>query len=75
MGKKWFTSGSNTFFMESSGILWNFSKLYEKKKRQKHDQKQIDKTYCRAISAEFPIILKQTQGPKSKLSFRSFFFH
>ena len=46
-----------------------------KKKRQKHDQKQIDKTYCRAISAEFPIILKQTQGPKSKLSFRSFFFH
>ena len=47
----------------------------KKKKRQKHDQKQIDKTYCRAISAEFPIILKQTQGPKSKLSFRSFFFH
>ena len=63
-------------------FLWNrlgfyriFRNYMKKKKRQKHDQKQIDKTYCRAISAEFPIILKQTQGPKSKLSFRSFFFH
>ena len=34
----------------------------------------MDKNYCRAISVELTIILKQTQGPKSKLSFTTIFY-
>lgn len=48
---------------------------YMKKKRDKStNPKLMDKTYCTAISVELTIILKQTQGPKSKLSFTTFFF-
>lgn len=60
------------------GIVWDSMEIfrnYMKKKRDKStNPKLMDKTYCRAISVELTIILKQTQGPKSKLSFTTSFF-
>ena len=66
--------GSNALLWNRLGFYGNFSKLYEKKKGDKStNPKLMDKTYCREISVELTIILKQTQGPKSKLSFTTFF--
>ena len=60
------------------GIVWDSMEIfrnYMKKKRDKStNPKLMDKTYCTAISVELTIILKKTQGPKSKLSFTTFFF-
>ena len=52
-----------------------FRNYMKKKKEDKStNPKLMDKTYCRAISVELTIILKQTQGPKSKLSFTTIFY-
>ena len=53
MAKKWFTLGSNALLWNRLGFYGNFSKLYEKKRRQKHESKTngqnvLQSNFCRA---------------------------
>ena len=47
---------------------------YMKKRDKSTNRKLMDKTYGRAISVKLTIILKQTQGPKSKHRLRHYFY-